>query len=138
LAAATALMTSTRSCETATVANPCPIGRVKYLTNQDNHEIDFDCNNVYDGQYGGFVRCNPLIQFGANYLGYYEDYDNYYAYDRYCIGYYSYKKTLGCTLRLYGNWAANGRLTNAQVTFDSNCDGSVDRTLNAIACVGDA
>jgi hypothetical protein len=139
LAAAQALLTARRTCETtSTVVLNCPIGRVKYLASQDNHEIDFDCDGAYDGQYGGRVTCNPLVSFGPNYLGYYEGYDNYYAYDRYCTGYYSYKKNLGCSLRLYGNWALNGRLTNSQVTFDSNCDGSLETTLNAIGCIGDA
>ena len=137
LAAAQALLTARRSCEsTSTVVLNCPIGRVKYLANQNDHEIDFDCNGVYDGDYGGKVPCNPLVSFGTDYLGYYDGYENYYVYDRYCTGYYGYKKNLGCNVQLHGNWASNGRLTNGQVTVDTNCDGSYDTTLNAIGCVG--
>lgn len=137
LAAAQALLTTRRLCEsTSSVVPNCPIGRVKYIAYQDNHEIDFDCNGSYDGSYGGYVHCNPLVSFGPDYLGYYAGYDNYYAYDRYCTGYYGYKKNLGCTVQLHGNWASNGRLTNGQVTVDTNCDGTYDSTMNAIGCIG--
>ncbi len=136
LAAANVLLASSRVCEQSSPGNPCPIGQVKYQSGQSDHEIDFDCNGAYDGQYGGYVRCDPLVTFGSAYLGYYAGYDNYYAYDPFCVGSYTYKKMLGCSTQLYGNWATGGRLTNGQVTVDTNCDGTLDTTMNAIGCIG--
>ncbi len=49
LAAALDRLTTNRQCETAAELNGCPIGRVKYLQSQSQHEVDFDCDGTYDG-----------------------------------------------------------------------------------------